>query len=186
MSRKRPKKINVERDARRLFEETKDFRYVAMAIGQSPNDPPDWAKWACRKAYWLNEQTAPSGHPAEEVGALLDEIIKFYIDWETSAERTGEKRPSLAAAIGHLLSEYGLVKGDHNTKSYKRKLRAAWDAELKAGRPCKEAGVQLLNFPRVTNRMKRHLGGANTNGMPISTAPVALSQALLESTKKQQ
>jgi hypothetical protein len=55
-----------------------DYRYVAMAIGQNPLEPPDWAIRECVQARTVTEQE-PSLRPPGKSGGMLDQIIIEFL-----------------------------------------------------------------------------------------------------------
>lgn len=187
MAKKRTKKIDIRKDAERLFQETGDYRYVALAIGESPDDRPSWAIWACKMAYWFNEQKAAAGIPSDEVGSLLDSMIAFYVDrqGETDSREIGKKTAPLTHAMRHTLIEHGVPPGTDLHDAWLKKLRIAWDKEYAAGTPLKYNRWHILGFHKVTTRMQRHLGGSDAGGLPLSKIPLDLSAAIAKFTKKQ-
>lgn len=180
----RMKKIDVSEEAEVFFRETGDYRYVAIAIGQSPSDPPHWARWACQLAFWNNEQQAPNSDTRLKAGHLLDLMILFFKESQDSpgariaVENATYKPPKVARAMAYAFGRIGVPEEDtDHYKSEERKLRRAWDAELKAGTLHKGEGPYLIGFPRATPRMIRMLRGADLSGLPLSNMPYELGKA---------
>lgn len=128
---------------------TPDYEYIALAIGERPFDPPDWAMLECIelhsntiKASTRGNDNATSRHAMRQI---LDKIIRFYIAAELKHERiTGVsvwsddvpeelvyKRPSFSHAV---ISACRSLKTRENEISrantdWHRDVRVAWEYE---------------------------------------------------------
>jgi len=131
-------------NAEQLFEQSKadgkpDYRYVALAIGNAPASPPTWAICACIDARQEEEQKVARG-VANDIPAILDEIVRFYerSQIEFERENRGTKHtlddyfpPALQSAILWVLNDKGLRQawsGSAETDWFKD-IRRAWDWE---------------------------------------------------------
>lgn len=71
---------------KKQYVETGDIKFAARAIGRFPDDPPPWAILACCKEYIGSISSAKSGLKKEDGGAVLDEMIRIYFEFEDRAE----------------------------------------------------------------------------------------------------
>lgn len=68
-----------------LFDQTGDFTYVVLAIGRSPEDPPEWALIACAAFYEQQQVAVPlpktGRHPKYSVedGIALDQVADLIV-----------------------------------------------------------------------------------------------------------
>lgn len=77
-------------DLKRLWIETSDIKYPAMAVGRWPVDPPPWAVLACYAEHHRWQQRAAHGNTGDRDGAVLDEVVRVYFRLEDEArERIG-------------------------------------------------------------------------------------------------
>ena len=112
----------------------RDYRYVALAIGNSPANPPNWAILECIELRQSEERKAARGHP-DKVSAVLDDLVRFFDlmqrEFEAAAiladaEAPKYKPPSIRSAIIHVLE----LGGDANDDRF-RDIREAWNWEQK-------------------------------------------------------
>jgi hypothetical protein len=181
-----PKKVDVSTQAEKRFRKTGDFRFVALAIGERPHDPPDWALWACRWAYWLNQQQAFGTGQTATHGAMLDEMIQFYHHAQMQhSDVEGYRPPPLARAMAHALARVKNLTREDQPALYQReerKLRRAWQRELRHGTPCMN-NPPLIGFAKATERMAIVLGGCDIQGLSVSRVPHDISRAIISSDK---
>ena len=59
-------------NAERLFSETKDFRYIALAIGEHPFEPPSWAIEACIAERLAAERSTSMATSVKHASRILD------------------------------------------------------------------------------------------------------------------
>lgn len=92
-------------NAKQLFQRSikagkPDFRFVALAIGESPLRPPTWAVWECILEKDRTSPKAASG--TKEVSVILDEMVRFFAREEFSRDNAAKRKapaPSLRKAI---------------------------------------------------------------------------------------
>lgn len=97
-------------NAERLFFETNDFRYVALAIGANPVRPPDWAIEACIAERMATERTTSMTSFAKKGPRILDLAIAlmakheddFFLAGRDIDESQYEEKP-LATALREAL-----------------------------------------------------------------------------------
>lgn len=144
-------------NAEALFDETGDFRYVALAIGAAPIAPPFWAMWECVAEHHRTELIAKSNYP--ELDIILDELAR-QIAKEHFARMDGRKPderpfPSLAEFTRRSCRATGLRtdKLDQNANDdWARDIRRAWDHEQKL--PAAYDPWELPNC-KMTDRIDR-------------------------------
>jgi hypothetical protein len=128
-------------NAKALFEQSvergrPDYRLVALAIGAAPLRPPSWAIEACILAKETTERIPAAGTVPDEVGEVLDQIIRYYAGWQQDRPRDppGSEHvpPSLREAIIASCRTLGLrtkqLDGAGND-DWMRDVRRAWDWE---------------------------------------------------------
>jgi hypothetical protein len=69
-------------NAERLFLETRDFRYVALAIGQHPYKPPSWAIEACIAERLAAERTTSATTSVKQASRILDLAVALMAHHE--------------------------------------------------------------------------------------------------------
>ena len=69
-------------NAERLFAETKDFRYVALAIGLHPVRPPHWAIEACIAERLVSERSTSMAAQVQHASRILDLAVALMAKHE--------------------------------------------------------------------------------------------------------
>lgn len=113
-----------------------DYRFVALAIGAASIRPPSWAIKACILEREKTERMPAAGTVADEVGEVLDQMIRYFASWQQDRPRTspGSEHvpPSLREAIIGSCRTLGLrtkqFDGSGND-DWMRDVRRAWDWE---------------------------------------------------------
>lgn len=113
-----------------------DFRYVALAIGATPQSPPDWAMLACIE---LRRDTdgQPGRGNSSDIEGILDGIVRFYDRCEQEHEQrvrqgssapSSYRPPSLRSAIRSVAAG---KRDDHanGNDDWCRDIRCAWEHE---------------------------------------------------------
>lgn len=145
-----------------------DYRYVALAIGGSPANPPNWAILECVALRQAEERKAARGHP-DKVSAVLDDLIRFFDQKQrefefdqkkkreteenaqpSRAEATIYQPPSLRSAIIDVLK----LDGGANDDDF-RVIREAWNWE-QDNDPA-PSGLFSLDGFTTTSRIERVL-----------------------------
>lgn len=182
-----PKRLASLDQTKEMFESTGDFRWVALAIGERPDKPPEWAMKECIREFNRDRKAPVIGNQPEELGKRLDAMIRYFIQAEDEFEERVAKGgvvggpddeytpPPTAKAIAYALAQSGIHPDEGEYIAKERQLRRAWQAELENGPFTDEQYLKLEGMPVQTERMLRVLlkfGDAEyVGGRPLSEMP---------------
>lgn len=158
-------------DLKRLWVDTGEVRYAAMAIGRWAADPPPWAMIACYAEHQRWKRGTSKGYNKEGDGAVLDEIIRVYFRLEDEARVLAGYRPStykppaqnMVVALA-LLSAEGLLPDERTFRArFKAISTRLMEEEEEQGFPDRAS-----DGARMTKRYKDMLQewGAKEVGAP--------------------
>lgn len=133
-----------------------DFRYVALAIGAEPFQPPRWAVWECILEKDRVARRAPSG--TKDVSVIMDEVVRFFAREQALREDHPERRtkrlPSLQQAVRSACDALGVrargVEGPKADTSWMKDVERAWKREQ--DEDVVESHHRLLHF-KTTKRI---------------------------------
>lgn len=169
----------IER-AEQMFRESGDYKYVALAIGSRPLDPPKWAMLACVKLRLKSEALSALGRNVQHVDAILDTAVWFLAQHQTErfekCQAIGDpaQRAACKLAIKPMARDRALKKAIRHINpdlmddkqgrlvSTLDALKKAWDREKKEERfdwdaTGPDAGGPTLDGFRLTHRIARVL-----------------------------
>jgi len=126
-----------------------DFRYIALAIGENPFEPPRWAILEC-----MSEKERTSSRAAsrtDEVSIILDEVVRYFVAdqfrREDDANYRSEPFPELRTAIRNSCAKIGkrtkYLEGSLADANWCRDIERAWKTE--------QDEVALESYPRLLN-----------------------------------
>lgn len=118
------------KEAASLFYQTRDYRYVALAIGASINDPPKWALIECWRLKKMEEREPALASSLPNAHGVLDRAVELIIEHEDAhfdKVRSGAfKRLPLETALKRALLELAPGRDDPTTVDL---LKKAWKRE---------------------------------------------------------
>ncbi len=160
-------------EAQSLFEQSKaigkpDFRYVALAIGNCPPKPPQWAIEACI-AERNETQIQPFSLEKRRTGIILDEVVRVLDENEQSGREP--KKMSLRAAIITTIKRIDpefdpTAPMDDNSI---RTIRKAWNREQKEDRV--QSQYSLTGY-QMTSRIDRVITASIGKEFDMPTDPI--------------
>lgn len=130
------------RDARRLFEETGDYKYVALAIGAAVNDPPKWALIECWRLKKITQSDPAMATNLPAASRIMDRAIELMIEHEDQQRNTPtnencsiQRMPSSGFNVRPLPKETALKRAlaeiapDREEQAAIEALKKAWQRE---------------------------------------------------------
>lgn len=166
---------------RKQFEQTRDYRYVALAIGAAPFKPPKWAIEACFELHRRTLEEASSGNTPKLTGQQLDDVMRELFraeDIAIPADKYSLSQnyvaPSLASAIKNVLIR-SIGSDDPSFDANVRRLRRAWDHEARGVETDQSGFPQTERYRRIL----REWGDKNAS-RPWSQLPEQLIKSMTE------
>lgn len=183
-------------NAERLFSETNDFRYVALAIGAHPVRPPQWAIEACIAERLVTERSTLMASQLKNASRILDLAVALMakhedeyflpgtyfedeqsrVEWYRFNEHRYKAKPLVTSFREALLS---IEPHERNIDAAIRNLRNAWEREQREEK-LDEALPSVLRLRKIptTSRINRVLmtmeGWNSAPDSPFSTDPELL------------